>query len=141
MLHIFINYGWRFAYFLVFQIINYEFKKVIELVSPYSLVLSCTDLVNVLQVFTFSSDKLIALKALANLLIRDDLAANNQTIVDSFTFSSDKQKAIEILTKSKSRTCVYGPINEAVSDRQFFLEPHKTENVFLGCSIFGRYLK
>jgi hypothetical protein len=87
-----------------------DMVQAMNFTSPFVIGLNVSDFVAVLNVFTFSGDKLVALRAIKDTLL-DASDANKQLIVNScFTFSSDKQAALEILSTVVARDCVFGTV-------------------------------
>jgi len=84
--------------------------KVLQASSPYILGLYCSDVVKILNTFSFSKDKLIVLPYLTNLTI--DLATANTTILSAFSFSADKQVAQDIIANSVALSCVWGSMTK-----------------------------
>lgn len=85
-----------------------------ELLNPYILTLTSKNIADILNQFTFSNNKMSALKLIANTL-SDVSDASKQVIINTFTFSSDKNDATEVLNGISARNCIYGTITEKVA--------------------------
>eukprot|EP01130_Rhizamoeba_saxonica_P003868 TRINITY_DN1604_c0_g1_i1.p1 TRINITY_DN1604_c0_g1~~TRINITY_DN1604_c0_g1_i1.p1 ORF type:complete len:377 (-),score=52.85 TRINITY_DN1604_c0_g1_i1:27-1073(-) len=85
-------------------------KDVVELINMHVLSITAEECADILETFSFSSDKLKVLEQIANFV--SDLQINNETIVNGFTMSSDKQKARDIIANASPRSCIYGTVTE-----------------------------
>eukprot|EP01116_Phalansterium_solitarium_P004372 TRINITY_DN1536_c0_g1_i1.p1 TRINITY_DN1536_c0_g1~~TRINITY_DN1536_c0_g1_i1.p1 ORF type:complete len:356 (+),score=123.58 TRINITY_DN1536_c0_g1_i1:120-1187(+) len=84
-----------------------DMVSALEHLQPYVLGLTCEEVVNVMDDFSFTGDKLKVLAQLVNLTT--DLE-NNQTIIDAFSFSSDQQSAAQLIAAATPFSCVFGKV-------------------------------
>lgn len=87
-------------------------EEVLTFLNSSVISLTCQDVVTIFTKFGLSSDKLNILQKTIDIVIREDLKQNNQTIIDAFTFNSDKALAKKIIENSRGRSCLWGDTNE-----------------------------
>mgnify|MGYP005868916173 CR=1 FL=1 len=86
----------------------------------YILGITAEEAADIVNVFTFSSDKLEAVGrwwflfwfGLENIVDFVTELENNQTLIDCFSFSSDQEKAASIIANASPRSCIYGTVTE-----------------------------
>eukprot|EP01129_Flabellula_baltica_P007964 TRINITY_DN3135_c0_g1_i1.p1 TRINITY_DN3135_c0_g1~~TRINITY_DN3135_c0_g1_i1.p1 ORF type:complete len:350 (-),score=43.95 TRINITY_DN3135_c0_g1_i1:17-1066(-) len=86
-----------------------DMHEALSMLNLYILGITSEEACDIVMTFSFSSDKLDALRNIVNMIV--DLE-NNSTIIDGFPFSSDKAKAAEIIAGATGRSCIYGTITE-----------------------------